>query len=67
MRTATILLSALLVTGFALAIVPAAEAREICSDLVDSWCRSAVCVHGGMCSEDLNPVCVTEPCPQPIP
>lgn len=67
LRTPTLLLAALLVTGFVLAVAPAAEARELCSNAIDSWCRSAVCLHDGFCSRDLDPVCVTEPCPQPIP
>lgn len=66
MKTTTLLVSALLVTGFALALGPAAEARGVCTDVIDAGCDSAACV-GEVCSRDLNPVCVREPCPQPIP
>ena len=66
MRTTKILLAALLVTGFVLAAMPAVEARGFCSNVIDDWCRAALCLNE-TCSRDLNPVCVREPCPQPIP
>lgn len=66
MKTTTLLLSVLLLTGVVLAVAPAVEARSVCSDAVDDDCRALVCVKNA-CSRDLNPVCVTEPCPQPIP
>lgn len=65
MKTHLLLAAALV----AFAFVPLAEAAmTICSDRIDSKCRSLLCVpvvtRGYvLCTEDLSPVCVTEPCP----
>ena len=63
-----LLVGLLLASATLLVAAPAVEARGFCSDLVDEWCRGALCIdNNSFCTRDLNPVCVTEPCPQPIP
>ena len=72
MKTTTLVVATLLATGFLLAAFPTGGATAFCTDaaerakLWDTTCGSLVC-YQDFCSKDLNPVCVTEPCPQPIP
>lgn len=60
---------ALLVVAFTATAVfsaaPTTDARPgVCIE--SESCHGLVC-YDGFCSSDLNPVCVREPCPRPIP
>ncbi|MFA5861950.1 MAG: hypothetical protein WDA16_09690 [Candidatus Thermoplasmatota archaeon] len=48
-------------------LAPASDATAFCTNATSNSCRALVCLPntsgGQVCSKDLSPVCIREPCP----